>query len=334
MGDTGAWSDTFSHLTSSGSFADFSFTVVTDPQDSTHSAMGVTLRAADAYDSNHKFYLMLGDIVDDIAKNRNEIVSYTNAASEFNINRPIAATQGNHDTYRNVSKSDTYQFGEAAVFNRFITFPDNGWDTNADKANRSQSYYFYYNNVLFIMLNTMATSGNVSTSEPTHTAQANWLSGILAADRARPNGKSKYTIIATHVSPLGGRSSERWLQPAVRAAYGKICSDYGVDLFFAGHDHVYGRSNPIKIGTDTKLNQITFTSTPDGTIYSIVGATGPKFYEIDLSDTWVPQYFPKRTDNIKPGLFVNVKVTGQKLTVMAMRVGEIEVDTYDVAVKP
>jgi len=333
MGNTGAWSDTYYHLTSRGSFADFSFTVVTDPQNGEHSAMSVTLREADAFDNDHKFYLMLGDIVNDIAKNPDEIVSYTNAASEFNINRPIAATQGNHDTYRNVSQSDQYQFGEASVFNRFITFPDNGWDTHADKANRSQAYYFYYNDVLFIVPNTMATSGNVSTSAPTHTVQAGWLREVLAADRARPNGKSKYTIVVTHVSPLGGRSSERWLQPEIRAAYGPICTEYGVDLFLAGHDHVYGRSNPIKIETGkTALSAIDFNPTDGGTIYSIISATGPKFYTFD-TDTWVPQYFPVRTDNQEPGVFVNVKVTAEKLSVTAVRVDGEVLDTYDVAAK-
>jgi len=336
MGNAGAWSDTFYHLTSGGSFADFSFTVVTDPQNGEHSAMITTLTAANDFDADNRFFLMLGDIVNDTGKNPDEIVSYTEAANEFNINTPISATQGNHDTYRNVSTNDQYVFGEASVFNAFVTFPDNGWDTHEDKANRSQAYYYYYNNVLIIMLNTMATSADAGTAEPNHNQQAAWLRQILQNDR--DNGLSKYTIVATHVSPFGGRSSERWLQANVRAAYGPICSEFGVDIFFAGHDHVYGRSNPIKIQTgQTALSAMDFNETPGGTIYSIISATGPKFYEIDANDTWVPQYFPVTfsagTSTTQPGVFVNVKVTEEKLTVTAMRADGEELDTYEVEAK-
>jgi hypothetical protein len=325
MGNSQAWSDEFTHLTSSMSADDFSFTVVADPQNDEHSAMVATLKAANAFDDDNRFFLICGDIVNQIGHVPAEIESYTNAANELNKERPIAATQGNHDTYY-TGGGDTYIFGEATVFNAFVTFPDNGWDTHANKANRSQSYYFYYNNVLVIVLNTMATSANAGTAAPNHTQQAAWLREILENDRE--NALSRYTIVATHVSPFGGRSSERWLQPEVRAAYGKICADYGVDIFFAGHDHVYGRSNPIKIGTSTGLSAIDYNPTPGGTVYSIAGSTGPKLYAFD-ADALRDQYFPYRSDSYTPGMYVNVKVTGESLSVTAMRTnGTAPLDEY------
>jgi len=340
VGDTGAWSDTYHHLTSSGTAGDFSFTVVSDPQSGAHSDMRNTLSAADAFDPAGRFYLNGGDLVDEIGKTPAEIVSYTNVASKFNKYRPIAATQGNHDTYYDNGTDNQYRFGESTVFNAFVTFPDNGWDTNADKANRSQSYYFYYNKVLFIILNTMATSNNAGTTEPVHTSQANWLRTILENDKV--NNLSRYKIVLTHVSPLSGRSTERWLTPGVRAAYGKICTDYNVDIFFAGHDHVYCRSNPIKIvGTTTTtsgLAQQNFNTTPNGTIFTIVSATGPKFYTIE-KPVDVEKYFTVKTDASAPGVFVNVKVTGEKLKVTAIKLladgtgpGE-KLDEYEVAAK-
>jgi len=336
MGDTGGWSDTFYHLTSSVNDADFSFTVVTDPQSGDHVDMRNALKAADAFDANHRFYVMGGDLVDEIAMKPEEIVSYTNVANEFNIKRPIAATQGNHDTYYDGSLNGTdnqYRFGEATVFNKFVTFPDNGWDDNADKANRSQSYYFYYNKVLIIMLNTMATGNNAGTPEPNHSKQAQWLKDLLEKDRAEKS--SRYTIVVTHISPFSGRSTERWLTPGVRAAYCKIFSDYEVDIVFAGHDHLYGRSNAIKVGTNTALSAITYTPTPGGTYYSIVGSTGPKFYAQDAGFA-AEQYFPVMTrtiDDITPGSFVNVKVTAEKIIVTAMRVDGNQLDKYEVEAK-
>jgi hypothetical protein len=332
MGAAGAWSDTYYHTTSSGTAAAFSFTVVSDPQSDAHSDMQATLRAADAFDTDSRFYLMGGDVVNEIGKVPAEIVSYTEAATEFNKYRPIAATQGNHDTYYDNGTDNQYRFGESTVFNAFVAFPDNGWDTHADKANRSQSYYFYYNKVLVIVLNTMATSANSGTAEPNHTAQANWLKEILEKDRTEK--LSNYRIVITHVSPLSGRDTERWLTPGVRSAYGKICTDNAVDIFFAGHDHVYARSNPIKIGTNTALNSMNFNETEGGTIFSIVSATGPKFYTIDNANG-VGQYFPVKTDASTPGVFVNVKVTAEKLIVTAKRLGvDTPLDTYQVTPKP
>jgi len=73
IGNKGAWSDTFYHLTSTQSATDFSFTVVFDPQSEAHVDMTNAMRAADAFDSDNRFYLMGGDLVDEIAKRPNEI---------------------------------------------------------------------------------------------------------------------------------------------------------------------------------------------------------------------------------------------------------------------
>jgi hypothetical protein len=341
VGDKGAWSETYYHLTSSGNTDNFNFTVVSDPQSGAHAEMKATLTAADTFDPDSRFYLIGGDIVDQIGKTPSEIISYTNTAAFFNKYRPIAATQGNHDTYYVIGSNNNdneYRFGESTVFNAFVTFPDNGWDTHADKANRSQSYYFYYNKVLFIILNTMATGNNAGTAEPNHTKQAAWLKQILENDKA--NNLSRYRIVLTHVSIISARQGDpnRWLTPGVRSAYGKICTDYNVDIFFAGHDHVYTRSNPIKIGTDTNLANMTFTATDKGTVFSIVSATGPKFYSFENKVAQISQYFPVALEEPKTGVFINVKVTADKLIVKAMALpvsGTVleQLDTYEVTAK-
>jgi hypothetical protein len=169
-----------------------------------------------------------------------------------------------------------------------------------------------------------------------HVGQAAWLKEILEADKT--GNLSNYRIVVTHVSPFGGRSSERWLQPEVRAAYGKIFTDYKVDIVFGGHDHVYGRSNPIKIESATGLAALQpqfAAGTPGGTIYSIANATGPKFYQFS-EDSFRDQYFPVKMelpDNNAEGVFVNVKVTANKLTVTAIKGSGSVVDQYDVPIK-
>ena len=351
VGSPEAWSDEFHHVTSSGAADDFSFTVVADPQSEEHTDMAKTLRAADNFDQNHRFYLMGGDIVDAIGARPKEIISYTDAANEFNIKKPIAATQGNHDTYLAIDSG--YRFGEATIFNAFVTFPDNGGDTQADKANRSQCYYFYYNKVLIIMLNTMATSTGVN-SNPDYTRQVSWLKEVLEKDRR--DGLSRYTIVFTHIGPFGGQGFDRWLASDSRKAFLKMFTDYNVDIVFSGHDHVYGRSNPIKVTVEmtgenndssgsttppvisdfTNMeNAGNFDAVPGGTFFSIVSATGPKFYTIRPTDKWIPKYFPVRADqkDNDPGVFINVKVTADKLTVTAQRSDGKVLDTYEVGAK-
>ncbi|MBN2683898.1 MAG: metallophosphoesterase family protein [Pontiellaceae bacterium] len=330
VGERGAWSQIFYHETSGGG-ADFSFTVVGDPQSGDHVDMRHVMRAANAFDSNNKFFLMTGDIVNEISKRPNEIISYTRAANEFNVKTPVVATQGNHDTYWTTG-SDVYKFGESTIFNAFVNFPDNGCESN---ENDSQSYYYYYNNVLFVALNTMVTDAQ-------HAFQAQWLKGLL--EQNRKNKLSQYIIVMCHIGPFGNRYFEKWKEPVVRRSYGKIFSDFDVDIVFCGHDHTYARSNPIKIGDDSAINAIDFDPTPHGTIYSIAGATGPKFY--DATDERSAEYYPFRTSTkleMEPGVFVNVKVTAEKLVVEAIRVAgtntqgeevpQISLDAYEVPAK-
>jgi len=383
VGSEGAWSDTFYHLTSGGSNTDFSFTVVTDTQDDVFEGMTLTLRAANQYDPDHRFFIHAGDVVNYIGLNPSEIENYMNKSTEFIKYRPIAATQGNHDTYHNKS-GDTYIFGEATIFNAFITFPPNGFVQTLPTfdPNRGNSYYFYYNKVLIVVLNTLSSQNAISTSEPNlaaFAAQQTWFRNVLQKDK--DENRSKYRIVITHVPFFPGRgtsdgspagTNETWIMPNSRAAYGKILDDFDVDIYFAGHDHVYGRSHPIKVtGTTnaaTTLAQIAaenpgvdngygaeFGPTEGGTIHSIVGSTGPKTYDFRNKDgntnKFIPRvyaavlldqngtyedYFTGRTPvgpKFSPGLFVNVKVTDEKLVVNAIRRDGVVLDSYEVEAK-
>ena len=343
MGDDGYWSQTFYHRTSTstgGTFANFSFTVVTDPQDDPsggHRAMGTTLEAAAAFDADNRFFLMAGDIVNDTGKQPRELENYTTQANKVNIRTPIAATQGNHDTYHNISANDQYRFNEGRAYNAFVTFPGNGHQFETDTTMRlSHSYYFYYNEVLFISLNTMFAESN-------QTAQLNWFRGVLQKDK--DEGLSKYIIVFTHVSPFSPRDFDRWLADQ-SYQYAKVATDFNVDIYFSGHDHMYARSNPIKLehatmgrGNAAHWDRINWGVTPNGTVLSVVSATGPKFYFTRLGDnlqrgrTAYPAISETEAEQ-RPGMFVNVKATADKLTVEAWVVGAATpYDTYEVPAK-
>ncbi|MCL2442489.1 MAG: metallophosphoesterase family protein [Treponema sp.] len=361
MGSPGNWSETFYHLTSNGSFTNFSFTVGADTQDNVFNQMKATFNAANTYDSDNRFFLVAGDISDYPQEDINEFPNFLKAVNELTNRLPVVTTQGNHDTYLvNTSNRDGYVFGSAEVYNSFITSPNNGWARKTGQANagphRSDSYYFYYNEVLIIMLNTMATQNATGPAEPNHAAQRTWLENVLKNDK--DNNLSKYIIAVTHIPFFAGRglsstpsASEPWLMANTRAAYGKIFSDYDVDIVFFGHDHVYTRSNPIKFGTNTALawmyDNNVFNTVTNGTIYSIAGSIGPKIYAFRNHPadptaapvstnihTYIPYHWPTRTDAQSPGMFINIKVTAENLNVTVRRLNQNDnMDSYVVPAK-
>ena len=89
--------------------------------------------------------------------------------------------------------------------------------------------------------------------------------------------------------------------------------------------------------TSDQLKTFDTTPNPDGTIYSMVGATGPKFYDIATkayeSNIW------KVREKADPGTFINLHVTGDELEVKAFRLKgtsgtEVEeIDSYKIAKK-
>lgn len=326
VGANDAWSDTYYHLTAEGDRADFSFTVAADPQDDDHNDMINTFNAANEYDEDHRFFFLAGDLVDDIGKRPSEIKSYTEAASEFNKYKIVATTQGNHDTYENNQNDNVYKFGQATIFNAFTTFPNNGFVQN--DVNKSNSYYFRYNNLLLVSLNTMVT-------DDAYAPQAEWLRNVLDEQN-----DAEFIVVTMHIGPFQNENDSEWKEPNVRKAFLGIISEYKVDAVFYGHDHCYGRTNPIALTGNETVNDLkTLDTTPieDGTIFSMVGATGPKFYEPG-TNSYQTNIFEVRED-IRPGSFVNVKVKGEELEVNAFKLPTAEdeeiipVDTYTIPKK-
>jgi hypothetical protein len=144
----------------------------------------------------------------------------------------------------------------------------------------------------------------------------------------------------------------------VRNAYGKLATDFDVDIFFSGHDHVYVRSNPLKFSTaNPTQNMSNFPTDPKRTIFSISGGTGIRIDRCRNPVAWGLQFFSVRhalcdggcgvshsTDRlpalpgnlcIAPGVFVNIKVTDAKLIVTAMRSSNppVELDRYEITPK-
>lgn len=141
----------------------------------------------------------------------------------------LAATPGNHDYYDSSANTIDERF-----FNAVISNPANGASTVPNTT-----YWFRYNNALFISMNTEArTSAKVE-------AQKAWLRDVVA------NNPAQYIIVYLHRTFfLGSESSSNNVvrKSSTYNTYGALLEELGVDLALGGDDHAYVRTKEISGG--------------------------------------------------------------------------------------
>ncbi|MGI5864793.1 MAG: metallophosphoesterase family protein [Myxococcales bacterium] len=141
-----------------------------------------------------------------------------------------AATPGNHDYYNSSATTIDDRF-----FNSVLRNPANG-----ASGVLNTSYWFKYNNALFISSNSEATSTTYVN------AQKAWLRDVVA------NNPAQYIIVYAHRAFFLGSATSSG--GAVRkssdtyANYGHLLEELDVDLVLSGHNHVYVRTKPIRNG--------------------------------------------------------------------------------------
>lgn len=165
----------------------------------------------------------------------------------------IYPTPGNHEVAnQTLSSQQEYQ----AAFN----LPQNG-----PAGYEELAYYFEAGNCLFVSLDSYyIDAGGVFHPNEITASQMTWLQNILAT---RSN---TFQFVFTHspAYPVDGQLGNSLdANPDKRNAFWKILNDNALDIFFAGHEHLYGRW---KIGS-------TQNSSWHNEIYEIItgGAGGP-----------------------------------------------------------
>lgn len=235
--------DYFFTTASSGTF---SFIHITDPQYASQSdAQIFNNLMSKAYEINPDiaFTYFTGDVVD--KGGRNEQWLWFFEAS--NINRNIVATTtGNHEYY-----DDN---GPGVWFEEFYDIHNNNPKNGAETA-LNTSYYFRYNDTLFVTINS---------EKKTMTDQVTWFEKVM-----EENTDVNFVIVGMHRSMYGSIYASDSV--AVRSNWQKVFDKYGVDLVLSGHDHIYSRSKLV-YGDHISDDPIY------GTTYIIGGAGGKKFY--------------------------------------------------------
>jgi hypothetical protein len=252
------------------------------------SANGWSQTITKIVEKSASFIVSCGDQVDSTSTSTvvNEYKSFFDPPGLRSL--PLAHTAGNHDTATN--------------FRYYYNRPN---DPNYNNSNSGEwaNYYYLYNNILFVVLNTSSYS-------PSTTLINTFVSTITAAKTAHA-GKYDWLIVQHHKSTasVAEHCADTDVQAWVVNGFETKMSDLGVDFVLAGHDHVYARSYPLQgmgngaVSLPDKTTTTTTTTITDNgpvteatataiygkPIYLTFGSSsGQKYYQVsaDKYSTW------------------------------------------------
>ena len=213
-------SDTYHFTTAEGKGNDFSFLWLTDNHYHDAIAMGETylyaeevIKQAQIMRPDLGFVFDTGDMIDRGGSANIWDLMFSKRMTLKDL--PLVGTTGNHELYINGTGQTTNRFHAA-----YNALPKNGCQ---DKV--GTSCYFFYNDVLFILFETVHPSS--------YNEQLKWLDDILRT--TREENSARLIIMGTH-KPVHSTNASYMSQdrdPNIMA----LCDKYSVDLVLTGHYH-------------------------------------------------------------------------------------------------
>ena len=274
----GWWSAPGTVRTADGG-TDVTFFHVSDPQSQNARQYGdawqQVLSAAFEKYPDADFLVNSGDLVDQGNNNKQWQAMFDTGAPYLMHTYMMPAT-GNHEG-----------MGQNATVNYFVL------PNVPEQDTESGVYYsFDYNNVHFAVLNTEDLGDDNALSS----AQIDWLKD----DMAKSTAPWKFVLMHKALYSNGSHYKDKDVV-AMRSQLGTLMPELGIDMVFAGHDHVYLRT-PSLIGNavvpttraylekdgDVYPTQVE----PTGTTYLISGTAGVKFYR-PIENEKTDEYFPR-----------------------------------------
>ncbi len=213
------------------------------------------------------------------------------------LSLPTVTTLGNHDNQpyaiypfhvnlpNMLTKADGTYYGAS-------------YETTAGSYLHSGDYYFTYNSVLFICLNTNTFKDSTGTAEARAKDKAAAEDHGAFIERVMEETKDlniDWTVAVYHHSPFGSsyhgnytvnestgiyNRTEQYAYSNIREYLLPILYENGVDLVLSGHDHSYTRTHILKPATDENGNYIdasVITPFENGSYVYEDGTTEPMF---------------------------------------------------------
>lgn len=239
------------HFTTANKKKEWNFVAFTDFQSVPNSITHQLIRNMKEIGNNPPLMVCSGDMIDVAGWEDSWTWLLDNDAFRDFV---YASSPGDHAYWADAKDRKYPQYTEAHTFNHLFHFPQNG----AEKS-KNTSYYFYYNNALFISLD--MNNSNISRGEK-FDDQARWFQHTLDSLK----GTYQYLIVLMHKSVYGSSIIDSNVGKYIRPQWSPIFQKYNVDLVLSGHDHVYSRTNQI-----------------NGTYYLDMGSSGNKRRAVDTS---------------------------------------------------
>ena len=192
------------------------------------------------------FAVLGGDIVNS-GISLEQFDMFRESAEPVFANVPLFSTAGNHES--------NFPGGKPELFLDMFAFSANG-----PEGFEEEFYSFYAANCHILVLNSWIFSGEQALTEVDIARVNRWIASELAASHA------DWQIVVTHIPVYAVHSDGSSVK--VRENWAPIFEEYGVDLVFVGHQHVYSRSYPLYKGRIDYENGVTY----------IMGVSGSKFY--------------------------------------------------------
>lgn len=318
VGDAAAnvWSDAKSFVTDDRDDA-FKFITIADVQassDENFAHAALTLKGALDTMPDAEFTINLGDYVND---NTNEEWDWYFSNFAFANDKitqvPVA---GNHDG------NITNKFNTNCFKNTFCL------DQSKNESIEGVYYSFDYGNAHFAVLNT-------NDMYPMSQAQRNWLINDMS------NSNARWKIVLAHRSFYSaGKNINKPDTIIMRNVLLPIIDKLGIDMVYAGHDHMYLRTNQVKgdalVENVTYVDEIyngekiTFAVNPDGTVYTLPSTAGTKRYTVheDAIPPVLDVAAVAETTRDRGGCFCTTEINGDKLIYKAYIVDD---DTQEIS---
>lgn len=261
---TGVWSDVGYFTTSSKTSDTANFIVYADVQasnDENFQKAANVLQSAVETMPNYEFAINLGDFVNDCTNE--EWDSYFNNFAFMNMNTTLVPVAGNHEGNLQWFKfNNMFNIGEAE-----------------NSATTTGCYYsFDWGDAHFAVLNT-------NDMYPMSASQTNWLKNDMNSSDAQ------WKIILMHRALYSaGKNINKPDTVVMRNHLLPIIDELGIDVVFAGHDHMYFRTEPVKgeeVQTAETVTEYwngestTFAVNPDGTTHILPSTAGTKRYDVN-----------------------------------------------------
>jgi len=142
----------------------------------------------------------------------------------------------------------------------------------------SYNYWFVWSNSFFLLVN-LGPHDDATLDSNIY----QWVNESLYYAREVLN--IKWVFVFLHYPPYSSGASHG-SSPVAKPLL-ELFDKYGVDIVFAGHEHNYERTYPLRSGIVVSKNVSTYIS-PNGTIYVVVGGAGGGLYKnfIEPAPEW------------------------------------------------